>query len=74
MSSFLNIPSPEQGASRIILSKKQLNCLSNLTGSQLVTIVLVIPKRSIFSDKIPALNLLISLAIINPSSLNLLAT
>ena len=57
----------------MILSKKLLKYFSSLTGSLLVTIVFWRPKRSTFSDKIPALSLLMSLAIIKPALLNLLA-
>ena len=56
----------------MILSKKLLNFI--FKGSTFVTMVFCKPKRSILLDRIVALNLDISLAIINPSFDKRLAT
>ena len=58
---FLNIPSPEQGASTRILSKYCSNRSAKVSGASFRTSALQIPILSIFSDKILALAGCISL-------------
>ena len=49
---FRNIPSPEHGASTMILVKYSLKCSARRCGVSFVTTALAIPMRSIFSERI----------------------
>src|SRR5512133_1318130 len=61
----LNIPSPEQGASTIIMSKYPVRD-EKAAGSLLVTIVFPCPHFVTFSARIPALDLITSFATSTP--------
>ncbi len=64
---FLNIPSPEQGASTRILSKVSGKYSASLFGASDNIKGLVIPNNSTFLRRALALELLISLATKTPS-------
>ena len=66
-SSLRNIPSPEHGASHRTISKNSGNALEISFGSLFNTIVLALPQRSIFSNKIRERVGCISLATSKPS-------
>ena len=53
-SSFLNIPSPEQGASTIILSKKAGKNFAMFSGVSLQTTAFEMPSLSMFCESILA--------------------
>ena len=65
--SLRNIPSPEQGASTTILSKKAGNFTESSAGVALVTTAFRTPMRSMFWERIPARVGWISLATKSPS-------
>ena len=65
--SFLNIPSPEHGASISTLSKNALNLSDILAGSSLRTQRLATPDTSTFLRSALVRELLISLVIRSPS-------
>ena len=66
--SFLNIPSPEHGASTCIAWKKFGKCAVSVKLSSFVTIAFFIPIRSMFCDKILLLCVFISFDTRSPLS------
>lgn len=68
-SSFRNIPSPEHGASRMILSKNSGNALVSLAGVSLVTKMFGMPNSSRLRRRALAREVLMSLATRRPSPL-----
>ena len=64
---FLNIPSPEQGASTNILSKYPSNLSASFSGASLTTTAFFIPNSSTFFTNALALDALMSLLTSSPS-------